>query len=200
LESAPKGADKAFVRISLAIAVSFALAGSAASAELSGTAKAAGKPVQNAVVWLEAPGAPPLVQTRPVVLNQRNLDFDPRVLVVRVGTKVDFPNNDKVFHNVFSFRDGKKFDLGMYPVGTSKTVVFDKPGLSRILCEIHPHMAAYVRAVDTPYFGLSDAAGAFAIPGVPAGSYTYHAWRPGAAEITGSVTVGAAQPFEVRWP
>jgi plastocyanin len=177
-----------------------ALAAPAASAELSGTAKASGKPVQNAVVWLDAPGAPPLVQTKPVVLNQRNLDFDPRVLVVRVGTKVDFPNNDKVFHNVFSFRDGKKFDLGMYPVGTSKPVVFDKPGLSRILCEIHPHMAAYVRAVDTPYFALSDATGAFAIPGVPAGSYTYHAWRPGAAEITGSVTVGATQPFEVRWP
>ena len=188
------------MRLPLAIAVSCVLAAPAAGAELSGTVKAAGKPVQNAVVWLDAPGAAPAAQAKPLVLNQKNMDFDPRVLVVRVGTKVEFPNNDKVFHNVFSFRDGKKFDLGMYPVGTSKTVVFDKPGLSRILCEIHPHMAAYIRAVDTPYFAVSNAEGVFAISSLPAGSYTYHAWRPGAQEITGSVTVGANQGFEIRWP
>jgi plastocyanin len=194
------------MRLSLAIALLCALAASAAAAELSGTAKAAGKVVQYAVVWLDAPGAPPLVQTKPVVLNQRNLDFDPRVLVVRVGTKVDFPNNDKVFHNVFSFRDGRKFDLGVYPVGTSKPIVFDKKGLSRIFCNIHPHMAAYVMAVDSPYFALSDERGAFTLAGVPAGSYTYHAWRPGGQEITGTVTVGTsptaagAARFEVQWP
>jgi hypothetical protein len=101
---------------------------------------------------------------------------------------------------VFSFRDGKKFDLGMYPVGTSKPVVFDKPGLSRIFCEVHPHMAAYVMAVDSPYFSVSDDHGVFAIPGVPAGTYTYHAWRPGGRELTGTVVIGAGQAFEIRWP
>jgi plastocyanin len=195
------------MRLSLAIALLCALTAPVAGAELSGTAKATGKPVQNAVVWLDAPGAPPLVQTKPVVLNQRNLDFDPRVLAVRVGTKVDFPNNDKVFHNVFSFRDGRKFDLGVYPVGTSKPIVFNQKGLSRIFCNIHPHMAAYVMAVDTPYFALSNEQGMFTLAGVPAGSYTYHAWRPGGQqEITGTVTVGPSQAtagaarFEVQWP
>jgi plastocyanin len=171
-----------------------------AGAELSGTAQAAGKAVQNAVVWLDAPGAPPEVQSKRVVLDQRNLDFNPRVLAIRVGTTVDFPNSDKVFHNVFSFRDGKKFDLGMYPAGTSKPILFDKPGLSRIFCNIHPHMAAYVMAVNTPYFAVSDERGAFVIPGVPAGSYTYHAWRSGGQTLTGSVIVDSSHVLEIRWP
>ncbi len=134
-----------------------------------------------------------------MVLDQRNLSFNPRVLAIRVGTAVDFPNGDTVFHNVFSFRDGKKFDLGMYPAGASKPIVFDKPGLSRIFCNIHPHMAAYVMAVDTPYFAMSDESGTFVISGVPAGSYTYHAWRPGGQTLTGSVTVDASHALEVRW-
>jgi plastocyanin len=169
-------------------------------AELSGSAQSAGKPVQGAVVWLDAPGAATSAQTKSVVLDQRNMDFNPRVLAVRVGTTVDFPNSDKVFHNVFSFRDGKKFDLGMYPVGTSKPIVFDKPGLSRVFCNIHPHMAAYVMAVDTPYFAVSDEHGAFVIAGVPAGSYTFHAWRSGGQILTGSVTVDSSHALEVRWP
>ena len=171
-----------------------------AGAELSGNAQAAGKPVRNAIVWLDAPAAAPFVQVKRVVLDQRGLDFNPRVVAIRVGTTVDFPNSDKVFHNVFSFRDGKKFDLGMYPAGTSRPIVFDKPGLSRVFCNIHPHMAAYVMAVDTPYFSLSDERGAFAISGVPAGSYTYHAWRPGGQTLTGSVTVDSNHALEVRWP
>ena len=96
---------------------SLLLAVPAASAELSGNAQANGKPVQNAVIWLDAPGAAPFVQEGPVVVDQRNLSFSPHVLAVRVGTLVEFPNSDHVFHNVFSFKDGKKFDLGMYPAG-----------------------------------------------------------------------------------
>src|SRR5207244_7022575 len=108
----------------------------------------------NAVVWLDAPGAPMLSQSGPVVLDQRNLGFSPHVLAVRVGTIVDFPNDDRVFHNVFSFRDGKRFDLGMYPVGAVRQVRFDQAGLSRIFCNIHPNMAAYVMAIESPYFGV----------------------------------------------
>lgn len=189
-------------RPGLFLLLSCLLAHPASSAELSGEAQATGRPAQYAVIWLDAPTAPPLVvQAARTVLDQRNLAFSPHVLVVRVGTAVDFPNSDHVFHNVFSFRDGKKFDLGMYPAGVkAKPVVFDKPGLSRIFCNIHPNMAAYVMAVDTPYYAVSDDRGAFLISAVPPGTYTYHAWRPGSETLSGSVTVGGGQPLEIRWP
>jgi plastocyanin len=167
-------------------------------AELSGTVQVTGRPADHAVVWLEATGAP-ATPSQKVVLDQRNLAFVPHVMVVRVGTTVDFPNNDKVFHNVFSFRDGKKFDLGMYPKGSAKRITFDQPGLSRLFCNIHPNMAAYVMAVDSPYFALSNGSGAFTIAGVPPGTYTYHAWRPGAQPLTGSVSVDGTSPLEIRW-
>jgi plastocyanin len=169
------------------------------AAELTGSAQVAGKPVRHAVVWLDVDRPPAFVQTSKVVLDQRFLTFSPTVLVVRVGTVIDFPNNDKVFHNVFSFRDGKKFDLGMYPTGTSKRIVFDRPGLARLFCNIHPNMAAYVMALETPYYALSDERGAFTISDVPPGTYTYHAWRPGGQPLTGSVTIDATKPLSILW-
>ena len=170
-----------------------------AGAELTGTVQVSNKPAQNAIVWLDASEA--LVQAPPsrVVLDQRNLAFSPNVLAVRVGTTVEFPNNDKVFHNVFSFRDGKKFDLGMYPKGMSKRIVFDKPGLARLFCNIHPNMAAYVMALDTPYFAVSNDRGTFSIAGVAPGTYTYHAWRAGGELLTGSVTVDGNQTLDIHW-
>ena len=167
--------------------------------ELSGIARVGGGPTEHAVVWLEA-GGPSVGAPQKVVLDQRNLAFAPFVLAVRIGTTVEFPNNDRVFHNVFSFRDGKKFDLGMYPTGSMKRIVFDKPGLARLFCNIHPNMAAYIMAVDSPYFAVSNEKGAFTIPGVPPGTYTYHAWRPGGAPLTGSITVDGNTPLEIRWP
>ena len=170
-----------------------------AAADLTGTVQVSGKAAQHAVVWLEVAQPKPYSQTAKVVLDQRNLSFTPHVLVVRVGTTVDFPNNDRVFHNVFSFRDGKKFDLGMYPIGTSKRIVFDKPGLARLFCNIHPNMGAYVMAVDTPFFAVSNERGEFTIAGVPAGTYTYHAWRSGGEPRTGSINVAAERSLEIRW-
>lgn len=175
-------------------------AGTAADVDLPGSARSKDKPEVNAVVWLDAPDAARAPQTARVVLDQRNLTFLPHVLAVRVGTTVDFPNNDRVFHNVFSFRDGKRFDLGMYPVATVKRVSFDRAGLSRIFCNIHPRMAAYVMAVDTPYFAVADSTGAFTIPQVPAGTYTYRAWRPGGPTLTGSVTTAPGTSLAVAWP
>src|SRR5204863_3693990 len=138
-------------------------------ADIHGTALSADRSVQDTVVWLDAPGAPPPANAPRAVLDQRNLSFSPRVLVVRAGTSVEFPNNDRVFHNVFSFRDGRRFDLGMYPVGAVKHVIFDRPGLSRIFCNIHPQMAAYVMAIDSPYFATSAHNGDFTIAEVPPG-------------------------------
>jgi plastocyanin len=172
----------------------------AAEAEIAGRALAAGKPAANAVVWLEAPTAPKGRPAGRVVMDQRNLTFVPHVLAVCVGTTVDFPNNDRVFHNVFSYKNGKRFDLGLYPVGAVKQVSFSQPGLSRLFCSIHPNMAAYIMAVDTPYFGVSDRGGRFSLPRVPPGTYTYHAWRPGADDLAGTVVIRPGVTMEVNWP
>jgi plastocyanin len=172
----------------------------AAAVDVPGTTAVRGKPAANAVVWLEAPGAPAASARPKAVLDQRNLTFSPRVLAVQVGTIVEFPNNDRVFHDVFSFRDGKKFELGLYPVGVVKHVPFDRAGLSRVFCNIHPGMAAYVLAVDTPYFAVSDRDGRFTLTAIPAGTYTYHAWRPGGDILTGSTAVRAGASLDVAWP
>jgi hypothetical protein len=127
------------------------------------------------------------------------MQFYPHVLAVQVGTIVKFPNDDRVFHNVFSFHDGKKFNLGLYPVGAVQRVPFDLPGLSRVFCNIHPQMAAYVMVVDTPYFAVSDDAGRFEIRGLPIDTYVYHAWRPGASILTDSVVVEPGVTLDIRW-
>ena len=166
--------------------------------DLHGIAQAAHRPAPRSVVWLDAPGLPVSEATSKTIINQNYLSFSPEVLVVRVGTTVDFPNNDRVFHNVFSFKNGKRFDLGLYPVGSRRRVTFDRPGLSRIFCNIHPNMAAYVVAVDTPYFAVSDDTGAFTIGSVPPGGYTYHAWRSGEKELTG--TWNSGEILAIDWP
>jgi plastocyanin len=168
--------------------------------DVKGTARTGTRPASNAVVWLEAPNAPGSPQTQKVVLHQRSLTFAPHVLAVRVGTTVDFPNEDRVFHNVFSFHDGKVFDLGIYPVGSLKRVVFSEPGVSRVFCNIHPHMAGYVVAVDSPYFSAVDQGGAFTIRAVSPGTYTYRAWRPGGPILSGSVVIQAASVLDIVWP
>jgi plastocyanin len=184
------------------VAVGLSLAGSpftSALADVTGTTTAEGRAQPQSIVWIDAPAPASPVPAGKVVLDQRNLDFVPHVLVVRVGTVVDFPNHDRVFHNVFSFHDGKRFDLGLYPVGAVRRVRFDRAGVSRILCNIHPGMAAYVMAVETPYFAVSDASGRFTIPDVPVGIHAFHAWRPGRDEISGVVNVGSGASLDVRW-
>lgn len=113
------------------------------------------------VVWIETPGASPARQPGRAVLDQRNLTFLPHVLAVQVGTTVEFPNNDRVFHNVFSFRNGKRFDLGLYPVGAVRKLRFDQAGVSRLFCNIHPNTAGYVVAVDSAHFAVADRNGTF---------------------------------------
>ena len=171
------------------------------SVDLHGTAQVGDRrPAPDTVVWLDDQDAPGRPRPGRVVLDQRNLSFSPRVLVVPVGTTVDFPNNDRVFHNVFSFRDGKRFDLGLYPVGALRRVRFDQPGLSRIFCNIHPNMAAYVMTVDSPYFARADEEGAFTIAAVPAGTYKFRAWRPGAiTELTGT-WASTDRSLSITWP
>jgi plastocyanin len=109
-------------------------------------------------------------------LIQHNKTFQPHVLVVPVGSVVDFPNRDPFFHNVFSLFDGKRFDLGLYEAGATNSVRFDRLGVSFLFCNIHPEMSAVVVAVGTPYYGLSDRKGNLWIRNVPDGKYELHVW------------------------
>jgi plastocyanin len=167
---------------------------------LTGATTVAGRPIADAVVWIDAPGARQTGKASEAILNQRDVQFAPRVLAVQVGTKVKFPNNDRVFHNVFSYHDGTRFDLGLYPVGAVKEVPFDRPGLSRIFCNIHPQMAAYLMVLDTPFFAVSDREGRFTLTGLPPGTYPYHAWRPGGSIINDEIHTATDVPFVVNWP
>ena len=171
-----------------------------APVDLSGVVEAGGNPVAEAIVWIDAPGPRRSAKASEAVLNQRDVQFAPRVLAVQVGTRVRFPNSDRVFHNVFSYHDGTRFDLGLYPVGAVKEVPFDRPGLSRIFCNIHPQMAAYLMVLETPFFAVSDRNGRFTITDVPSGIHRYHAWRAGAAVLTDEINTGADAPFVVRLP
>ncbi len=135
------------------------------------------------VVWLtplDAPAAndPATAATAAKVpeLVQRNKSFEPHVIVVQVGSLIQFPNKDPFFHNIFSMYDGKRFDLGLYEAGTSRSVRFDRPGVSFLFCNIHAEMSAVVIVVDTPYFAMSDRTGHLTIPNVPDGRYQLHVW------------------------
>jgi plastocyanin len=118
------------------------------------------------------------------VLAQKNKMFEPHMLVVTRGSTVEFPNRDPWFHNVFSLFNGKRFDLGLYEAGTSRTVHFDREGVSFIFCNIHPEMSAVVIALSTPLYATADATGAFTIPNVPEGDYELHAWVEGVSQTT----------------
>lgn len=132
----------------------------------------------NVVVWLrpfDSP-PPPLPTARHYEMAQRDKQFQPHVLAIPVGANVSFPNLDPWFHNVFSLYKGERFDLGLYEAGSSRTVRFDRPGVSFIFCNIHPEMSAYIIALETPYFAVSDARGDVRIPDVPAGRYRLEVW------------------------
>jgi plastocyanin len=157
-------------------------------------------PVAGAVVMVEGPAVPAPATARHVVLDQRNQTFVPHVLAVAVGTTVDFPNHDPMLHNVFSASPAKKFDLGMYGEGESRSVTFDAPGVVRIGCAAHPKMEAFVVVHGNPYLAVSDAHGSYTIEGVPPGTYQVRVWHETLAERTVPVAVrgGAVQPLDVR--
>lgn len=110
-------------------------------------------------------------------LVQKNKRFDPHVLIVPVGSRVEFPNRDPFFHNVFSLFDGKRFDLGLYEAGTTRMVNFDRPGICYIFCNIHSEMSAVVIVLATRYYGISNSEGDISIPDVPPGRYQIHVWH-----------------------
>ncbi len=146
---------------------------------------------RDAVVYIEtAPqgafeGGSPMHAT----MSQRNETFVPHVLAVRVGTVVDFPNDDTIYHNVFSLSRSKRFDLGRYAKGQSKSILFDEPGIVRVFCDIHSHMNAFILVFAHRFFNATDGQGRYRIDQVPPGTYTLAAWYEGSVRQTRSVTV-----------
>jgi plastocyanin len=135
------------------------------------------------VIWLTPVGVAvqPPQQTQVPQLVQKNKSFHPSLLVIPAGGKVEFPNHDPFFHNVFSMFEGKRFDLGLYEGGSTRFVQFDKPGISFIFCNIHAEMSAVVIALATPYYAVSDIHGDLSIPDVPPGRYQLQIFHSGVA-------------------
>ena len=130
-----------------------------------------------AVVYLEGDfQKPTALPTKQVA--QKDLTFAPTLLPIEVGTKVEFPNLDDTYHNVFSYSPAKRFDLGRYPPGEKPTPfqIFDKPGLVTLRCDIHEHMRALILVLASPYFTITDAAGHYRLTNLPAGHFVVKAW------------------------
>jgi plastocyanin len=154
-----------------------------------------------AVVYLEGDfanaAAPALAQVR-----QKDLTFLPSLLPVQAGTRVEFPNLDDAYHNIFSFSPPKRFDLGRYrsderPV---PSVVFDAPGLVTLRCDIHEHMRALILVLNTPHFVITEPDGSFRLNGLPAGRYTLKAWVDSKTTKAHAVELAADGVVRVDFP
>ena len=135
-------------------------------------------------------------------VTQKDLTFIPALLPVRVGTKVEFPNLDDTYHNIFSYSPAKRFDLGRYrpderPIPSQ---VFDKPGLVTLRCDIHEHMRGLILVLSTPYFVMTDTAGHFRLSGLPAGHYTLKAWIDSRTTQEKPVDLKNGQTLHVDFP
>jgi plastocyanin len=152
------------------------------------------------VVYLEAAPRRAFDQTDypRAVMDQRNETFVPHLLAVMTGTTVDFPNSDRIYHNVFSLSKARTFDLGRYAVGRSKSIRFERPGIVRVFCDIHSHMSAFILVFNHPFFAITDTDGRYRIDRVPPGNYNAIAWNEGVASAPKPIVVadGAAAELE----
>ena len=154
-----------------------------------------------AVVYLEGPFpnvTPPSTQQ----VAQKDLTFVPLLLPVQVGTKVEFPNLDDTYHNIFSFSPAKRFDLGRYrpderPIPSQ---VFDTPGLVTLRCDIHEHMRGLILVLPTAYFTKTDADGRFRLTGLPSGHYTLRAWLDSKTTLGRPVELTSGSTLHVDFP
>jgi plastocyanin len=153
------------------------------------------------MVWVDsgAPAADP-ASISPVRIEQRGYQFRPDVVVVRTGTPIVFPNEDQMYHSVFSISEARPFDLGRYRKGEEPdAIVFDKPGMVQLFCEVHEHMRAHVQVVDTPWFTTTAPDGAFSIAGLPPGKHTVHVWLGPDLQFQKSIEIVAGKDLDVDW-
>ena len=209
-------------RLAVLCAVAAAAAGARAQASAEGRVqlpKAAAAPVMNkrygivafngvlspfppvAVVYLAGdfprPAAAPTAQ-----MVQKDLMFSPSILPVQTGTRVEFPNLDDTYHNIFSYSPAKRFDLGRYrpeerPIPSE---VFDVAGLVTLRCDIHEHMRALILVLDTPHFAVSDTAGRYRLDGLPAGRYVLKAWLDSKTTLERPVVLQGGQTLQADFP
>jgi plastocyanin len=185
-----------------------AFAASAAHAQsgaiVASVVDARGRPVANAVVVATPPdGAPKAAKPREEVVDQVDKEFAPRVKVVLVGTPVSFPNNDNVRHHVYSFSAPKRFELPLYAGVPAQPVVFDKPGVVVLGCNIHDWMVGYVYVSESPHFAITDARGTARIGDLPPRSYVVRVWHPqmegDEAATRRDVDLAQARSASVAW-
>lgn len=141
----------------------------------------AGKPVSSAVVTFTPTGGaavPAGLRTAVYTLTQKSLKFTPYVLAVPQGATVNFPNQDRVNHHVYSFSKVQPFQFPLYGQGKTRTMKFDHAGTVAVACNIHDSMSAYIRVVDTPYFAMTDTSGRVTLKGVPDAAGTLVVWQP----------------------
>lgn len=147
--------------------------------EASKAKKSAPPDSSNVAVWLQpldavhVPTAAESTKSEAIIV-QKNKTFEPHLTVVQVGSSIAFPNEDPFFHNVFSLYNGKRFDLGLYEAGSTRTKRFDQLGVSYLFCNIHENMSAVIVTVSTPYYGVSNRSGLIEISDVPDGRYALH--------------------------
>ena len=152
------------------------------------------------VVYLEPPPRQgfDVVPAGRARMDQHGEQFVPRVLAVTVGTTVDFPNTDTIFHNVFSLARIKTFDLGRYPPRRTGSVTFDRPGIVPVFCDIHSNMSAYILVFSHPFFALTEPDGRYSILGVPPGAYTLRVWSELGTVEPRRVVVGDGEVVEMN--
>lgn len=154
-----------------------------------------------AVVYLE--GVFPKADVPPVAqMIQKDLTFSPSLLPIRLGTKVEFPNEDEAYHNIFSYSAPKRFDLGRYRADERPVPfqVFDTPGLVTLRCDVHEHMRALILVLDTPHFVLTDPAGNFRLTGIPPGRYVLKAWINSKTTLEQPVELAADTVAQLNFP
>lgn len=181
-----------------ALALAAAMIGTAAQSGggVQGKISVTGKRTNaDVVVSLAAPGLPLAPPKVPLEMDQKGLQFKPHVVAVVKGTAIRFLNNDQEDHNVYSPEGG--YNLGTWPPGQTRDQVFDRPGVYTQLCRVHPDMEAFIVVLETPYFAVTDAKGAYSIINVPPGTYTLTTWGKRLKKVEQPITVTAGAPKTV---